>query len=79
MKHEIKQWLEQGMRDLNAAHASFQSGNFEWSSFQAQQAAEKALKALLLHKTESLVKAHDLVVLAKRCQASDDIIKKQKS
>ncbi len=35
------------MRDLKAAHDSLEDGNYEWSCFQSQQAAEKAVKALL--------------------------------
>uniref|UniRef100_A0A7C5TGR3 HEPN domain-containing protein n=1 Tax=Ignisphaera aggregans TaxID=334771 RepID=A0A7C5TGR3_9CREN len=44
---EAKRWLMQAFRDLKASMDSFRSGNFEWSCFQAQQAAEKAVKAFL--------------------------------
>jgi len=37
----------QALRDFKAARDSAVDGNYEWSCFQAQQAAEKALKALL--------------------------------
>ncbi|RLI07550.1 DNA-binding protein [Candidatus Bathyarchaeota archaeon] len=40
--------MAQAMRDLKAARDSLEDGNHEWACFQAQQAAEKALKALLL-------------------------------
>ena len=44
---EADRWLRQGERDLVSARDSCRSGNFEWACFQAQQGAEKALKALL--------------------------------
>ena len=43
---EAKRWLAQARRDIKAAKDSSSAGNFEWACFQAQQAAEKALKAL---------------------------------
>lgn len=39
-------WLRQAERDLEHARRSAQSGDHEWACFAAQQAAEKALKAL---------------------------------
>lgn len=47
-KHEAeaRRWLKQAFADRGAAEASLASGHFEWACFQAQQAAEKALKAL---------------------------------
>ena len=44
---ESKRWFTQARRDLKAARDSAEAGNYEWCCFQAQQAAEKALKALL--------------------------------
>lgn len=44
---EARRWFAQAMRDLKAAIDSLNAGNYEWSCFQAQQAAEKAVKALL--------------------------------
>ena len=45
---EARRWMAQAKRDLKAARDSLEDGNHEWACFQAQQAAEKALKALLL-------------------------------
>ncbi|HDI31471.1 MAG TPA: HEPN domain-containing protein [Thermofilum sp.] len=45
-REEAKRWFKQSLRDIKAAKDSFSSGNFEWACFQAQQAAEKAVKAL---------------------------------
>ncbi len=39
-------WLKQAKRDLAHARDSLKGGYFEWSCFAAQQAAEKAVKAV---------------------------------
>lgn len=44
---EAKRWFLQAVRDLKASRDSHSAGNFEWAVFQAQQSAEKSLKALL--------------------------------
>jgi len=46
---EVKRWLMQSLRDLKAANDSLRNSNYEWACFQAQQAAEKAVKALLYY------------------------------
>jgi HEPN domain-containing protein len=43
-------WLAQAIRDLEQAEASRQEGRHEWACFAAHQAAEKAVKALHLHR-----------------------------
>jgi HEPN domain-containing protein len=47
-RHE--DWLKQADSDLSAAEDSASSNHYEWACFQAQQAAEKALKALIISK-----------------------------
>ncbi|HET8655693.1 MAG TPA: HEPN domain-containing protein [Longimicrobiaceae bacterium] len=42
-------WLRQAERDLEQAEDSRAAGRHEWACFAAQQAAEKAVKALHLH------------------------------
>ncbi len=49
MAEESRRWLRQAHADLRAARSSRESGSHEWASFQAQQSAEKALKALWYH------------------------------
>ncbi len=39
-------WLAQALRDLRHAETSLGAGDYEWACFAAQQAAEKAVKAL---------------------------------
>jgi HEPN domain-containing protein len=46
MAERSKDWLEQAMRDLEHARHDVAIGFHEWACFSAQQAAEKALKAL---------------------------------
>lgn len=47
--NRYEDWLNQGKKDLDAANDSKKSGHYEWTCFQAQQSAEKALKSLLLY------------------------------
>jgi len=49
MPDRSKDWLAQAKRDLNHAINARQDGDFEWSCFSAQQAAEKVVKAVFLH------------------------------
>ncbi|MCX7722088.1 MAG: HEPN domain-containing protein [Verrucomicrobiae bacterium] len=49
MANRAPDWLRQAERDLDHARDSQQAGRHEWACFAAQQAAEKAVKALHLH------------------------------
>ena len=42
-------WWAQAQRDLAHAEHALDDRDFEWSAFAANQAGEKALKALILH------------------------------
>jgi HEPN domain-containing protein len=46
MPSRAKDWLRQAQHDLEHARHSLEGGDYEWACFAAQQAAEKALKAL---------------------------------
>lgn len=39
-------WIRQAKRDVESAKAQFEDGFFEWACFIAQQATEKAVKAV---------------------------------
>lgn len=54
--------MMQSLRDLKAARDSLSDGNYEWVCFQAQQSAEKALKALVYASGRSIW-GHTLVGL----------------
>lgn len=51
MRPEAAPWVRQAEADLLAARDSYSSDHYEWACFQAQQAAEKALKAFLWENT----------------------------
>lgn len=48
MGNRYADWFRQAEADLRHARNAIDDGDYEWSSFAAQQAAEKALKALFL-------------------------------
>ena len=50
MPNRARDWFRQAERDLEQAVASSRDGLHEWACFAAQQAAEKAVKALHLAK-----------------------------
>lgn len=50
MTNRSHDWLAQAQRDLEQARDSEGAGRHEWACFAAQQAAEKAVKALHLAK-----------------------------
>jgi HEPN domain-containing protein len=49
MANRAEDWMKQAWRDLDQALDSQRAGRHEWACFAAQQAAEKAVKALHLH------------------------------
>lgn len=49
MPNRAYDWLNQAIRDLEQAEDSRRADRHEWACFAAQQAAEKAVKALHLH------------------------------
>jgi len=46
--NRYRDWLEQAERDLSRANIDLQYEYWEWACFTAQQAAEKAVKAMLM-------------------------------
>ncbi len=52
MVSRARDWLRQAQRDLEQARDSQAAGRHEWACFAAQQAAEKAVKALHLHHAQ---------------------------
>jgi HEPN domain-containing protein len=49
MANRSKDWIRQAQRDLTHARNALEDGDFEWSCFACQQAAEKAVKAVYEH------------------------------
>ena len=60
---EAQRWLRQSQNDLAAGGAMRANGFYAQACFQAQQAAEKALKALAYLKGERFVHGHSVKVL----------------
>lgn len=69
-KGESDRWLEQAVLDLDAAHKSTQ-GYWWIACFQAQQAAEKALKAYLYASEERAVLGNSVAELAHKAEIYD--------
>ena len=65
---ESERWLAQARWDLKAARDSTAAGNFEWACFQAQQAAEKALKSFLYRAGAEPSARHSVRRLVAECE-----------
>ena len=63
-------WLGKAREDLQVASHLIAGGHWAAAAFHAQQAAEKALKAVVIHRSRSLERTHDLVRLANAAKAS---------
>ena len=75
MKEEVKRWWIFAKDDLRKAHDNFNIGNYDLSSFLCQQAVEKALKAVLIKKTNEYPKIHDLVMLGNLADLDKNLLK----
>jgi HEPN domain-containing protein len=60
-------WLRQAEKDISAASDSAAAGHHEWAAFQAQQSAEKAVKALAQFKHGS-VRGHSITDVLRQMQ-----------
>ncbi len=79
MPDRSQDWLNQALRDLEQAQESRQAERHEWACFAAQQAAEKAVKALHLAKGQEAwghVVAKLLGELPDDAGCSEDLIDK---
>ena len=72
MSRRYLDWLKQAQRDLKAAGDSLESENYEWTAFQAQQGAEKALKAFLRFRNHD-ARGHTLVHLIQEAKNYTEI------
>jgi len=71
MRRNGDRWWREAQSDLAAARDSLKTGRHTWCCFQAQQAAEKGLKACLMAKGRSAVITHLLVELVLQCVRYD--------
>ena len=62
MANRRDDWMRQARSDLRHAQHSIEVGDFEWACFAAQQAAEKALKAIY-QEQHQVVLGHSILTL----------------
>lgn len=62
MGNRAKDWMNQAKRDLEHAENDINSEFYEWACFSAQQASEKAVKAVF-HKLNANAWGHSITVL----------------
>lgn len=66
---EAERWLRQAEHDLEFGRLALREGYFGQACFIAQQAAEKAVKAIHYYRGERVVLGHSVVQLAVGLQA----------
>lgn len=71
-------WLAQADEDLRTAEYNLEGEMLDAAAFYAQQAAEKALKAVHLGSEGRLTRTHDLVALGRRVDAPEDLLERCK-
>ena len=79
MPNRANDWFRQASRDMELAADCRTAGRHEWACFIAQQAAEKAVKALHLHRGQEgwgHVVAKLLSDLPKDCGCSEELADK---
>ena len=77
MPERSKDWINQAKRDLDTAQGLLDQGSFEWACFVAQQAAEKAVKAVI-QKLNAVAWGHSvselLNILAERLDVDKAVL-----
>lgn len=70
-------WLLKAENDLKSATKLMEGGDpiLDTAIYNAQQCAEKALKAYLAYKQQPIQKTHDVELLAELCSDLDDSFK----
>ena len=75
---DVENWIIQAEDDLEKSKILFDKKKFDGAAFYSQQTIEKCLKAIILKRTDTIVKTHDLVSLGKQAQFPENILKKIK-
>jgi HEPN domain-containing protein len=81
MASREQDWFKQAEKDLELAKISQDAGHHEWACFAAQQAAEKAVKALHFHFAQEAwghVVAQLLQELPSTVSVADELVQKAK-
>ena len=67
MNETVQSWLERSSYDLDTAKAMLKTGRYFYVLFCCQQALEKALKAVMVQRTDTMPpRIHNLLSLAER-------------
>ncbi|WP_054842188.1 HEPN domain-containing protein [Vulcanisaeta distributa] len=70
MREEAEQWLREATRELELARHLLEIGYLNYAAFHSHQAAEKALKALIIARLRLLPPKTHLLELAERLRSS---------
>ncbi|MDO8660643.1 MAG: HEPN domain-containing protein [Candidatus Woesearchaeota archaeon] len=70
-----KVWFEKATEDFDTALFNFQHKKYDYAAFLFQQAAEKALKAVLIAKGKGVIRTHDCFSLARIAGAPEKIVR----
>lgn len=68
---EAGRWLRQAQADLEVVRTLVKAGHYAAACFHSQQAAEKALKAVLYLRGSRVVLGHSVRELARQCAGYD--------
>ena len=71
---EVERWWKLAKDDLKSAKINYKTKQYYVCVFLCQQAVEKGLKALLIKKTNELIKIHDLIILGRKVDLPEDIL-----
>ena len=63
-------WIANAEKDLKWAERMLEEGDYDYSAFHSQQAAEKALKALIIAQGKHPPRTHDIEVLLNTLRSS---------
>ncbi|MDI6723131.1 MAG: HEPN domain-containing protein [Methanobacterium sp.] len=75
MREEVSNWWKQALKDLESASKNLEIKEYYVAAFLSQQAAEKALKALYIHKLkESSGPTHSLLFLGRSVKIPDEFL-----
>lgn len=74
VRKEVLDWLNSAEDDFETAEVLFKQGVYYACAFYCQQSAEKALKAVYVHKLKKNTAYHNLVRLAEELAVPSSII-----
>mgnify|MGYP001564786151 CR=1 FL=1 len=74
MSEDYNFWYERAKKDFDTAKYNIDGKKLDAGIFFLQQSVEKALKSLYIKRFDKLFKTHDLVALARKLKAPDEIL-----